>query len=404
MNLFPDEMRRDPYPLYEQMRGSSPVLHIAPFDLWMIFDYEGVKRALTDHDAFSSAVTPPTGKAPEWIVFSDPPRHTKLRGIVQRAFTPRSIAGLEPRIRELSRELLDQRIEHGAMDLVADYAGPLPAMVIAEMIGIPAEDRARFMRWSEAIVNLSHTLSGGEEAARVVSEHAAVKEEMKAYVADLLEARRRAPEDDLLTRLVEAEVDGERLNEDELLNFFQFLLAAGTETTTNLIDNAILCLLESPAELARVQAAPDLVPSAIEEVLRYRSPLQMVFRETRRAVEVHGQTIPAGKLVLPVIGSANRDPQQFRDPGRFDVARDPNPHVGFGHGIHFCIGASLARLEARIALPDLLTRLRGLELASEEPWKPRKALIVHGPARLPVCFEPGRRAGGRAAGAHAASP
>ncbi|WP_437317326.1 cytochrome P450 [Sorangium sp. So ce385] len=404
MNLFPDEMRRDPYPLYEQMRGSSPLLYIAPFDLWMIFDYEGVKRALTDHDAFSSAVTPPTGKAPEWIVFSDPPRHTKLRGIVQRAFTPRSVAGLEPRIRELSRELLDQRIEHGTMDLAADYAGPLPTIVIAEMIGIPAEDRARFMRWSEAIVNLSHTLSGGEEAARVVSEHAAVKEEMKAYVADLLEARRRAPEDDLLTRLVEAEVDGERLNEDELLNFFQFLLAAGTETTTNLIDNAILCLLESPAELARVRAAPDLVPSAIEEVLRYRSPLQMVFRETRRAVEVHGQTIPAGKLVLPVIGSANRDPQQFHDPGRFDVARDPNPHVGFGHGIHFCIGASLARLEARIALPDLLTRLRGLELASKEPWEPRKALIVHGPARLPVRFEPGRRAGGRAAGAHAASP
>ncbi|WP_437953387.1 cytochrome P450 [Sorangium sp. So ce296] len=404
MNLFPDEIRRDPYPLYEQMRSSSPALHIAPFDLWMIFDYEGVKRALTDHDAFSSAVTPPTGKAPEWIVFSDPPRHTKLRGIVQRAFTPRSIAGLEPRIRELSRELLDQRIEHGTMDLAADYAGPLPTMVIAEMIGIPAEDRARFMRWSEAIVNLSHTLSGGEEAARVVSEHAAVKEEMKAYVADLLDARRRAPEDDLLTRLVEAEVDGERLNEDELLNFFQFLLAAGTETTTNLIDNAILCLLESPSELARVRAAPDLVPSAIEEVLRHRSPLQMVFRETRRAIEVHGQTIPAGKLVLPVIGSANRDPKQFRDPGRFDVARDPNPHVGFGHGIHFCIGASLARLEARIALPDLLTRLRGLELASKEPWEPRKALIVHGPARLPVRFEPGRRAGGRAAGAHAASP
>ncbi|KYG08141.1 cytochrome [Sorangium cellulosum] len=404
MNLFPDEMRRDPYPLYEQMRSSSPALHIAPFDLWMIFDYDGVKRALTDHDAFSSAVTPPTGKAPEWIVFSDPPRHTKLRGIVQRAFTPRSIAGLEPRIRELSRELLDQRIEHGTMDLAADYAGPLPTMVIAEMIGIPAEDRARFMRWSEAIVNLSHTLSGGEEAARVVSEHAAVKEEMKAYVAELLEARRRAPEDDLLTRLVEAEVDGERLNEDELLNFFQFLLAAGTETTTNLIDNAILCLLESPSELARVRAAPDLVPSAIEEVLRYRSPLQMVFRETRRAVEVHGQTILAGKLVLPVIGSANRDSRQFRDPGRFDVARDPNPHVGFGHGIHFCIGASLARLEARIALPDLLTRLRGLALASEEPWEPRKALIVHGPARLPVCFEPGRRAGAGAAGAHAPSP
>ncbi|WP_437906470.1 cytochrome P450 [Sorangium sp. So ce327] len=404
MNLFPDEMRRDPYPLYDQLRTGSPVFHVAPLDLWMVFDYDGVKRALTDHDAFSSAVTPPTGKAPDWIVFSDPPRHTKLRSIILRAFTPRSIAGLEPRIRELSRDLLDPWIERGEMDLAADYAGPLPTMVIAEMLGVPSEDRARLLRWSEVIVNLSHAISGGEEAARAVSEHAVVKEEMKAYLADLIEVRRRAPAEDLLTRLVEAEVDGERLTEGDILNFFQLLLAAGTETTTNLIDNAIMCFLESPAELFRLRAAPELLPSAIEEVLRHRSPLQMVFRETRRAVEVHGQVIPAGKLVLPVIGSANRDPHQFHDPGRFDIGRDPNPHVAFGHGIHFCIGAALARLEARIALPDLLSRLKGLRLASDEPWEPRKAIIVHGPARLPIRFEPGRRAAVHAAGAHTPCP
>ncbi|XYH98372.1 cytochrome P450 [Sorangium sp. So ce1128] len=391
MNPFPDEMRRDPYPLYDQMRSGSPVLHVAPLDLWMIFDYEGVKRAQTDHEAFSSVVTPPTGKAPDWIVFSDPPRHTKLRAIVLRAFTPRSVAALEPRVRELSRELLDERIERGEMDLAADYAGPLPTMVIAEMIGIPLEDRARLLRWSEVIVNLSHAVSGAEEAARAMSEHAAAKEEMRGYLADLLGARRRAPKDDLLTRLVEAEVDGERLTEGEILDLFQLLLAAGTETTTNLIDNAILCFIESPGELSRLRGAPELLPSAIEEVLRYRSPVQMVYREARRDVALHGQVIPAGKLVLPVIGSANRDPQQFREPGRFDIARDPNPHVAFGHGIHFCIGASLARLEARIALSDLLWRLRGIELASKEPWEPRKALNVHGPARLPICFEPGRR-------------
>ncbi|WP_437756190.1 cytochrome P450 [Sorangium sp. So ce1389] len=350
-----------------------------------------MKRAQTDHEAFSSVVTPPTGKAPDWILFSDPPRHTKLRAIVLRAFTPRSIAALEPRVRELSRELLDARIERGEMDLAADYAGPLPTMVIAEMIGIPVEDRARLLRWSEVIVNLSHAISGGEEAARAVGEHAAAKEEMSGYLADLSGARRRAPKDDLLTRLVEAEVDGERLTEGEILDFFQLLLAAGTETTTNLIDNAILCFVESPGELSRLRAAPELLPSAIEEVLRYRSPVQMVYREARRDVALHGQVIPAGKLVLPVIGSANRDPQQFREPGRFDIGRDPNPHVAFGHGVHFCIGASLARLEARIALSDLPWRLRGIELASKEPWEPRKALNVHGPARLPICFEPGRR-------------
>ncbi|HEX2571088.1 MAG TPA: cytochrome P450 [Polyangia bacterium] len=391
MNLLSDEMRRNPFPIYDQLRSSMPVLHDPRSGLWMIFDYEGVKRALTDHEAFSSIVTPPTGKAPDWLVFSDPPRHTKLRGLILRAFTPRSIAALEPRIRDLSRELLDQRVERGEMDLVADYAGPLPTMVIAEMVGIPIADRPQFLRWSEVIMNLSYSIEGGEEAARAIREHAGAKEEMKTYLADLLRERRRAPKDDLLTRLVEAEVDGERLTEEEILGFFQLLLSAGTETTINLISNAILCFIEHPAELARLRAAPALLPSAIEEVLRYRSPGQVMFRETTREVEVHGQVIPGGKLVLAVIGSANRDPRLFQDPGRFDIGRDPNPHIAFGHGIHFCLGASLSRLEGRIALTDLLERVKGFELASQEPWVPRKALHVHGPARLPIRFQPGPR-------------
>jgi cytochrome P450 len=194
-----------------------------------------------------------------------------------------------------------------------------------------------------------------------------------------------------LTRLVEAEVDGERLTEEEILAFFQLLLLAGSETTTNLISNALLCFLENPDQLARLRAAPDLLPSAIEEILRYRSPVQVVFRQTRRDVEVHGQVIPAGKLVLAIVGSANRDPQQFHDAGRFDITRDPNPHIAFGHHIHFCVGAPLARLEARIALSDLFQRVKGFEFASEEPWEPRKTFHVHGPTRLPIRFEPGPR-------------
>jgi cytochrome P450 len=215
---------------------------------------------------------------------------------------------------------------------------------------------------------------------------------MRAYLRDLLAERRKAPKDDLLTRLAEAEVDGERLTEDDILGFFQFLLAAGTETTTNLISNAILCLAENPGELARLRAAPERLPSAIEEVLRYRSPIQAVFRETRRDVEVHGQVIPAGKIVLTMIGSANRDPKHFNDPDRFDITRDPNPHIAFGQGIHFCLGAALSRLEARIGLSDLLERAKGFELVSDAPWEPRRALIVHGPSRLPIRFEPERRA------------
>ena len=182
-------------------------------------------------------------------------------------------------------------------------------------------------------------------------------------------------------------MDGERLTEREILSFFQLLLLAGSETTTNLINNSLLSFIENPGQLARLRSAPELLPSAIEEVLRYRSPIQAMFRQTRCDVEMHGHVIPAGKLVLAMIGSANRDPKQFHEANRFDVARDPNPHIAFGHGIHFCVGAPLARLEARIALSDLLRRLETFALASDEPWEPRKAFHVHGPTRLPIRFE-----------------
>jgi cytochrome P450 len=390
MNLFSDEMRRNPYPVYDQMRSRSPVLHYLPADLWLIFDYEGVKRALNDPDTFSSRATPPgdPGPPPEWFIFLDPPRHTRMRALIMRAFTPRVVANLEPRIRELSRDLLDQTIERGEMDLAADFSVPLALMVIAEMIGIPVADRPRFKHWSDVILNLSATVSGGEEAVQAVKAFAAVKAEMNAYLTALLEQRRAEPKDDLLTRLVEAEVDGARLTEKEILGFFQLLLLAGNETTANLINNALLCFIENPDQLAHLRAAPELLPSAIEEVLRYRCPIQSMFRVTRRAVAMHGQVIPAGKLVLPMIGSANRDPQQFPDAGRFDIMRAPNPHLAFGHGPHFCLGAPLARLEARIALTDLLKRVKGFALASHEPWEPRKAFHVHGPSRLPIRFEP----------------
>lgn len=395
MSFFTDDIRRNPYPMYAELRKASPLFHFAPLDLWMILDYEGVKRALFDHESFSSSVTPPTGKAPDWLVFSDPPRHTKLRAIIMRAFTPRSIAALEPRIREISHDLLAPQLERGEMDLVADYAGPLPTIVIAEMIGIPAADRPRFLRWSEAIMGLSYAVEGGPEAQRMIEAHAAAKEEMTAYLPALLEERRRAPKDDLLTRLVEAEVDGDRLTEQDILGFFQLLLAAGTETTTNVIDNAILSFMENPGELARLRQAPELLPSAIEEIVRYRSPGQMMFREARKDVEMHGQVIPAGRQVLAMIGSANRDPEHFADPDRFDIGRDPNPHLAFGHGVHFCIGAPLARLEARVAIADLVSLLPALELASQEPWEPRRALNIHGPVRLPIRFEPSSRASRR---------
>ena len=392
MNFLSDDLRRNPYPAYDQIRSASPVIHDIRTGLWMIFDYEGVKRALSDHDAFSSSPSFANRPHPPWLIFFDPPRHTKLRAMIMSAFTPRTVANFEPRIRELSRELLDRAVERGEMDLAAEFAVPLPMKVIAEMIGVPVRDWLQYKRWSDVILILSYAIFDDAEISRASKEFLAMTEEMRICVSEWIEQRRTAPQDDLLTRLVEAEVDGERLTLEEILGFVQLLLVAGQETTANLIDNAILCLIENPDQLARLRAAPGLLPSAIEEVLRYRSPIQWMYRATKRDVEVHGQVIPTGKLVLAMIGSANRDPKQFADAARFDITRDPNPHIAFSHGIHFCIGAPLSRLEARIALSDLLNRMDNLQLASSEPWEPRRALNVHGPAHLLIRFDVNRRA------------
>src|SRR5262245_55539137 len=393
INLFSPDIRRNPYPAYDLMRDRSPVFCVSQLNCWMIFDFESVKRALVDHDAFSSnlALAPGQGNPGEWFLFFDPPRHTKLRALISKAFTPRVVANLEPRIRELSRELLDGTIECCEMDLAADFAVPLPMRVIAELIGVPAEEWPRYRSWSDVILRIANTISKDEEAARTIEEYRAVTAEMREFLPELIAQKRAARQEDLLTRLVEAEVDGDRLTPAELLGFVQLLLVGGQETTANLINNAILCFIENPDELARLRASPELLPSAIEEVLRYRSPLQWMPRVTRRDVEMHGQVIPAAQVVLPLIGSANRDPKQFRDAGRFDITRDPNPHIAFGHGIHACLGAHLARMEARIALTDFLQRVESFELASNEPWEPRQAFGVHGPSRLPIRFTPRRQ-------------
>ena len=383
-NLFSDECRRDPFRIYAQLQSASPVFRVPPpFDAWMIFDYQGVKRVLNDHETFSSAVPAP----PNWFIFSDPPQHSKLRGLVSRAFTPRVVENLETRITALARELLAAPLQAGHMDLANDYAVPLAMTVIAELIGMPAEEGARFRKWSDVILTLSYTRSGGADAEKAAADFRAVTAEMREYLARMIAERQAAAREDLLTRLVLAEVDGDRLSQNEILGFVQLLIVAGQETTANLVDNAILCFIEHPSELRRLRDSPALLSSAIEEVLRFRSPLQWMMRAPRHDVELSGQTIPAGALVLPMIGAANRDPVVFGDPDRFDITRSPNPHLAFGHGIHSCIGAALSRMEARIALTEFLERTESFTLSSEEPWEPRRALHVHGPSRLPIRFQ-----------------
>ncbi len=403
MDIFSEPMRRDPYPTYARARETSPLLYLPEAGMWAVFDYEGVKRALYDHEAFSSDLPASRGARFEWLPFLDPPRHAKLRAIITRAFTPRSIAGLEPRVRELSRGLLDDALGRGEFDLVADFGNPLPTMAIAEMLGVPVGEWPALRRWSEATVNLTLTLVGSaEEAAAAGAAFAKADGEMRDYLGRRLAERRAAPRDDLLTRLATAEVDGERLGEDEIVHFVQLLLAAGIETTTNLISNAVLCFLEHPAELARVREDPALLPSAIEEVLRYRSSFQSAFRVARRPVELHGRTLPAGAIVLATIGSANRDPAHFEDADRFDVGRNPNPHLAFGHGIHFCLGAALSRLEARVGLADFLARAPSFALAGDGPWRPRASFQMTGPVSLPLRLgSGGPRPGGARGGAGA---
>jgi cytochrome P450 len=387
MKVFAEELRRDPYRLYEELRREgSNVVHMDDLGFSMVLDYEGVKRGLLDPEVFGSDLTTPRGKSFDWLVFMDPPRHTQLRAIISRAFSPRSIAALEGKVRELSSTLADRLVAAGPgeVDLVAGFSLPLPMLVITHMLGLPHEDWHRLAAWAESILRLADKILQ-EGAPSAVVAFDALQVELGAYLDDHIAERRRRPTDDLLTRLVQAEVEGVRLTEREILHFFELLIVAGTETTMNLISNTIISLAEHPAELARLRAEPALMPSAIEESLRYRSPVQALFRTTRRPMELGGREVPAGRFVLFMIGAANRDRGQFSDPDRFDVGRSPNPHVAFGHGIHFCIGAPLSRLEGQIAIPDLLARMATFELAAPS-WPPHAAFHIHGPLSLPIRF------------------
>jgi cytochrome P450 len=381
LDLFSDPVRRNPFPLYAQLRATQPVFEVPGSGMWMLFDYASVKQALTDTTAFSSKHRTPGGPSPDWMIFNDAPRHPRLRGLVLRAFTPRVVAALEPRIAEISQALLAPALAKGEFDLIGEFAEPLPVTVIAEILGVSTAERARYLSWVDAISRLAGLVSGEtpEEAGRA---YAAVREDMAAYVDQALAERRARPREDLLSRLLAADDGAEPLSGEDIFGFFQLLIFAGTETTVNLIGNAVICLMDQPAALAEVRADPTLIPQMLEEVLRFRPSAIFTFREARRDVEIGGRTIPKGALVLPVVAAANRDPAVFANPEVFDIHREPNPHLAFGHGAHFCLGAALARLEGRIALGQLLAQAPDLVLAQSEPWTPRPGSLVHGAASL----------------------
>ncbi len=313
------------------------------------------------------------------LIAKDPPDHRKLRNLVNQAFTPRAVTRLSDRITQITQELLDQVRLQGKMDIVSDIAFPLPAKVIAELLGVPSEDWNIFQRWAR--VGSSDTVNSRQADGR------SMQVEMFDYFSALLEERRRTPREDLISSLSVAEVDGERLSQSELVSFCTLLLAAGQETTKNLIANATVCLTDHPDTMERLIHEPELMPTAVEEILRYLPPVWFLFRQTKSDVELAGQHIPANQAVLAWTASANRDPARFPDPDRFDIEREPNRHLAFGHGIHFCVGAPLARLEAKIALPMMLQQLRGLRRVEGVPITVHTG-IVFVIRSLPVTFQP----------------
>lgn len=315
------------------------------------------------------------------ILNMDPPRHRQLRSLVSQAFTPRMVAHMEARITEITNGLLDQVVTQGKMDAIRDLAYPLPVMVIAELLGIPTELREDFKRWSDALV-------AGDEETTEEERQARFQEigGMFGYFSQVLEERRAHPQNDLVSALLAAEVDGEHLNAQELLGFCGLLLVAGNETTTNLIGNLLLCLDENPGTMERLRANRALVPGAIEEALRYYSPIKSVRRFTSTETTIGDQHLEAGQLIIPWISAANRDEAQFPDADRFDIEREPNRHLGFGRGIHFCLGAPLARLGAKIALGVMLERLPGAWHVADVPLEPIKSFIVFGTKHLPLTW------------------
>jgi cytochrome P450 len=381
---FDPEVIADPYPVYRQLRDHVPVYWSPQASTWVLSRYDDVAAALIDPATYSSASgifpTPPgvdmTQLFLPMLIMSDPPRHTQLRHLVSKAFTPRRIAGVEARIQTLVNNLLDQVSGAGTWDFVSGFAGPLPAIVIADMLGVPREDRDRFRTWSTTLIQ-SNPIRGefgpGLDAAAALYE----------YFSTFLAERRAHPRDDLMTALVRAEVDGEHLSEEELLGFCLLLLIAGHETTTNLLSNSAVVLAQHPESRRQLADNPALVPAAVEELLRYDSPAQGLGRTLTRQVDLHGQPMKAGDTVLLLFGSANRDDHAFPDADRFDINRRPERQVAFGRGIHFCLGASLARLEARIALQALLARHRDWDVDLDSAVRLRSGPI-RGYVSLPV--------------------
>jgi cytochrome P450 len=390
-NPMDPEFLADPYPTYHRLRAEDPV-HRSPLGFWVLTRYEDVVTVLRDprfaKEAMMAVVAVRFGIAPGTIGLSmldrDPPAHTRLRSLVSKAFTPRVVERLRPHIQQIVDGLLARVEGQGSMDLIEEFAYPIPVIVICELLGVPVEDHEQFKTWSLDIARGLDAIMLPVDS-EVARRSGTARQALLGYFRGLIAERRVSPRDDLLSGLIAAEEAGDRLSEDELLATCILLLVAGHETTVNLIGNGTLALLRHPGELRRLRENPALIASAVEELLRYDGPVQRTARMPSDDVQIGGRTIARGEMVMPFIGAADRDPAQFPDPDRLDITRSDNRHVAFGMGIHFCLGAPLARVEGQIAINTLVQRLPGLALATEKP-EYRQSLTLRGLTALHLAF------------------
>lgn len=366
-----------PQSWYQYMCETSPFLLDERGQSLKVFRFRDVQQILLDTRTFSSQTDLGRGMAAS-LVTSDPPRHRHLRDLVTQRFTPRIVEHLENRITAIVHRLLDVVIATGHMDVVDDLAHPLPTTVIAELLGVPAEDSQQFRAWSDAI--LERQLAPERERQ--------IQTDMATYFAKVIEQRRQKPEDDLISALLSAEIDGERLTERDLLSFCVLLLVAGNETTTTLIGNMMLCFDTFPAAFQALQEDPSLLTGAIEEVLRYHSPILTVSRRATVDTSLSGWEIKAGQRINPIVAAANCDESVFPDALTFDIRRNPNRHLAFGYGIHFCLGAPLARLETKIAFTVLLELLTNIQRVRDIPLEPIRDSGAQGIKHFPITFRP----------------
>ncbi len=393
-NPFLPEFRRDPYPAYARLRRENPVYYSRPLAGWVLTRHRDIVAVLSDprfsvdrrqSDVFRK-YNPFDALPPDFaetifrnLLMLDPPDHTRLRKLVVKAFTPRMVERLRGRIEQLVDELLDAVDGRGQMDLVEDFAYPLPVIVIAEMLGLPPEDREQLKHWSDDVATLldpfqaENGMQGAEDAFFG----------LKAYLEPIFAERRRTPREDLISGLVAVREGSDALSDAELLSLCTILLAAGHETTTSLIGNAVLALLRHPEERKRLQAEPDRMRAAVEEFLRYDSPVQLTDRVAKEDLEIDGHRIRRGQLVGVVLGAANRDPEVFEAPDELRWDRGDVPHLAFSHGVHFCLGAQLARLETEIAIGKLLARFPDFD-GPVEPSERKRSIVLRGPTRLPL--------------------